>query len=142
LISIIATMRIRTKLWLILKLKYHVKTVFEVEHRNLAVLTANKATIRIGRADDNDVIFDSPHVSRYHAILQRVGMPPACVSLATPRARSWNNRWPGPSPSWGYRDRQVLVYGTSAVGSASDPASASSVAGLRYDPDRTGDASQ
>jgi ABC-type multidrug transport system ATPase subunit/CRP-like cAMP-binding protein len=51
----------------------NVKTIFEVERRNVAVLTANRPTIRIGRGEDNDLVFDSSHVSRYHAILERSG---------------------------------------------------------------------
>jgi ABC transport system ATP-binding/permease protein len=46
---------------------------FEVEHRNLASLAAEKGQLRIGRAPDNDLVFDSRLVSRYHTVLERRG---------------------------------------------------------------------
>lgn len=49
------------------------QAVFEVESRNLASLAEGRATIRIGRADDNDIVFESNHVSRHHAVLERAG---------------------------------------------------------------------
>ena len=35
--------------------------------------TAGKKTIRIGRAVDNDLQLDDPRVSRYHAVIERIG---------------------------------------------------------------------
>ena len=35
--------------------------------------TADKKTIRIGRAADNDLQLDDPRVSRYHAVIERIG---------------------------------------------------------------------
>jgi ABC-type multidrug transport system ATPase subunit/CRP-like cAMP-binding protein len=49
------------------------RTVFEVERHNLAALAGDKASIRLGRDPDNDIVFDSPLVSRHHAILERAG---------------------------------------------------------------------
>jgi ABC-type multidrug transport system ATPase subunit/CRP-like cAMP-binding protein/ABC-type multidrug transport system permease subunit len=49
------------------------RAVFEVESRNLAALAEGRSTIRIGRAPDNDIVFESNHVSRSHAVLERVG---------------------------------------------------------------------
>lgn len=46
---------------------------FEVEHRNLAVLTEGRQQIRIGRSPDNDLVFASHLVSRHHAVVEWSG---------------------------------------------------------------------
>ena len=50
-----------------------VQTVFDVERRNVAALTESTGKISIGRAPDNDLIFTSRNVSRYHAVVEREG---------------------------------------------------------------------
>jgi ABC-type multidrug transport system ATPase subunit/CRP-like cAMP-binding protein len=44
--------------------------IFEVEHRNLAVLSQGRKEIRIGRDEDNDLVFESPSVAEHHAIVE------------------------------------------------------------------------
>ncbi|MGN6362570.1 MAG: ATP-binding cassette domain-containing protein [Thermomicrobiales bacterium] len=44
--------------------------MFEVERRNLAALTDAGKPIRIGRDPDNDLVFSSRLVSRYHAVVE------------------------------------------------------------------------
>ncbi len=46
---------------------------FEVENRNLAALLQGRSQIRIGSDPDNDLVFPSRHVSRHHALVERVG---------------------------------------------------------------------
>lgn len=43
---------------------------FEVEHRNIGALLEKRNEIRIGRSPDNDLVFDSPTVSRHHAVIK------------------------------------------------------------------------
>jgi ABC-type multidrug transport system ATPase subunit/CRP-like cAMP-binding protein len=49
------------------------QTVFDVERHNLAALTRDKTSLSIGRDPDNDIVFDSPMVSRHHAVLECAG---------------------------------------------------------------------
>jgi ABC-type multidrug transport system ATPase subunit/CRP-like cAMP-binding protein len=49
------------------------RTVVEGERHNLAGLAKAKTSFRIGRDPDNDIVLDSPLVSRHHAALERVG---------------------------------------------------------------------
>lgn len=42
----------------------------EVEHHNIAKLLEQNGEIKIGRAEDNDLVFAAPSVSRYHAVIR------------------------------------------------------------------------
>jgi ABC-type multidrug transport system ATPase subunit/alpha-tubulin suppressor-like RCC1 family protein len=46
---------------------------FEIEERSLADLAANGQDIRIGRTADNEIVFESPLVSRHHAVIEKTG---------------------------------------------------------------------
>lgn len=46
------------------------EAAFGVEHRNIGALLEKRNEIRIGRAPDNDLVFDSPTVSRHHAVIR------------------------------------------------------------------------
>jgi len=42
----------------------------EVEHHNIAKLLEKNGQIQIGRAEDNDLVFAAPSVSRHHAVIR------------------------------------------------------------------------
>lgn len=42
----------------------------EVEHHNIAKMLEDRGEIRIGRSDENDLVFPAPTVSRNHAVIQ------------------------------------------------------------------------
>jgi ABC-type multidrug transport system ATPase subunit/CRP-like cAMP-binding protein len=46
-------------------------SVFEIEERSLAQLAENGSSITIGRTPDNAIVFDSPLVSRRHAVIEQ-----------------------------------------------------------------------
>ena len=47
-------------------------TVLQTQQEDVLPMRAER--IRIGRAEDNDVVLSEPQVSRYHAVLERTGM--------------------------------------------------------------------
>ncbi|NPA06517.1 MAG: ATP-binding cassette domain-containing protein, partial [Chloroflexi bacterium] len=56
------------------------------------ILFHNRDRITIGRAPDNDVVLDSPVVSRYHAVVERVGTRYRIRDLNTPNGTFVNGR--------------------------------------------------
>ncbi len=55
-----------------MRTRENVRTIFDVERHNVAALTTDKSSITLGRAPDNDVVFDSHHVSLHHAVVEQV----------------------------------------------------------------------
>jgi pSer/pThr/pTyr-binding forkhead associated (FHA) protein len=60
-------------------------------------LPTDEQPVRIGRANDNQIVLDHPQVSRYHAIVERMGVGRYRIrDLKSTNGVFVNNKWPTP----------------------------------------------
>ena len=74
------------------RLLYHLPSGAALSTREGEILFGNRDVLTIGRAPDNDVVLDSPVVSRHHAIVRREGERFFLRDLHTPNGTFVNGR--------------------------------------------------
>src|SRR5690349_16345757 len=76
----------------------------------------NGPVTTIGRSDDNDLMFDDPYISRYHAVLKQQGEEVVIIDLGSENPVQIRDTPLEPGEPYTLQNRDVIRVGQSVLG--------------------------